>query len=109
MPSFSARAILFWYEASRAFLPLAYFSFSKYPLFHTSYVLSVRFIIFNKIKNEYNLDIIEYDYDLDEDIIWKNVLEKMQYDYEAAQNALEEESGSSDISTSSLISMGESD
>ena len=48
-------------------------------------------------------------YDLDEDVIWKNVLEKMQYDYEAAQNALEEESGSSDVSTSSLISMGESD
>lgn len=47
--------------------------------------------------------------DLDEDVIWKNVLEKMQYDYEAAQNALEEESDNSDISTSSLISMGASD
>lgn len=25
--------------------------------------------IFNKIKNEYNLNIVEYDYDLDEEIV----------------------------------------
>lgn len=46
--------------------------------------------------------------DFDEETVWNNVLQRMQYDYEEAQKALEEESEDS-VSTSSLVSMGSSD
>lgn len=60
----------------------------------------VREIVYTQIAS--NID------NLDEDAVWKKVLEKMQDDYEKAQDALQEQSNDS-ISTSSLISMGGSD
>jgi len=60
----------------------------------------VREIVYTQIAN--NID------NLDEYAVWKKVLEKMQDDYEKAQDALQEQSNDY-ISTSSLISMGSSD
>lgn len=63
----------------------------------------VREIVYTQVASS------DVDY-FDEDSVWKNVLGKMKYDYEAAQRALQEEEESQDsVSTSSLISMGSSD
>lgn len=63
----------------------------------------IREIVYTQVSNS---DINN----LDESTTWRNILEKMKNDYEQAQIALQEEEEEDDtISTSSLISMGESD